>query len=189
MTKLILVNSAPGEARVAVTENGSLREIFIERSYERGIAGNIYKGKVARVLPGMQAAFVDIGLERAGFLHVSDFYERGDGLGKEGEVEETAEVAEEPTDSSRRPPIEERLSVGEEILVQVSKEPLGSKGARITSHVSLPGRYLVYMPSSSRGGISRRIEDEKERQRLKEIMASFQNIPGAFIVQIGRAHV
>jgi ribonuclease G len=180
MTKLILVNSAPGETRVAVAENGSPHEVFIEREQERGIAGNIYKGKVARVLPGIQAAFVDIGLDKAAFLHVSDSYENPEALGKEGGVEMVVEEQQEP---SRRPPIEKQLSAGQEILVQVSKEPMGGKGARITSHVSLPGRYLVYMPSNSHGGISRRIENEKERQRLKDIMASFKNIPGGFIVR------
>jgi ribonuclease G len=180
MDKLILINSSPGETRVAVIENRSLRELFVERDQERGVAGNICKGKVGRVLPGMQAAFVDIGMEKAGFLHVSDLNGSAGALSREGGEEI---VVEEEVEVVRRLPIEKQLSPGQEILVQISKEPMGGKGPRITSHVSLPGRYLVYMPMSSHGGISRRIEDERERQRLREVLASFKVTQGGFIVR------
>src|SRR4051794_15617199 len=168
----IYINNTPQESRIAIVEDGALAEFLVERRQERGIAGNIYKGKVARVLPGMQAAFVDIGMEKAAFLHVSDFTtssEIGPLTASENEI---IVEAPKPTHPSRRLPIEKQLTHGQEILVQVAKDPLGTKGARITSHVSLPGRYLVFMPNVSHVGISRRIEDDKERKRLKEIALS-----------------
>lgn len=153
----ILVNLTPVETRVAVVENGMLQEVFIERSNTRGIVGNIYKGKVVRVLPGMQAAFVDVGLERAAFIHAAD-------------------VNRPPKDSefARSNPdhISALLSEGEEITVQVTKDPIGTKGARLTTQISIPSRYLVYMPESDHVGISQRIEDEQERERLRTIIAS-----------------
>ena len=124
----ILVNITPQETRVAVVENGALQEVCIERQESRGIVGNVYKGKVNRVLPGMEAAFVDIGLEKAGFLHVSDI----DNDGGEGDEE------------SNRPAINKLLREGQTLLVQVVKDPLGSKGARLTTGISVPSRYLVY---------------------------------------------
>jgi ribonuclease G len=199
VANLILINSTPEEARVALVENDALAEIHIERARDRGIAGNIYKGKVVRVLPGMQAAFVDLGLPKAGFLHVSDFYPGVDELpmidADAMEHEEMA-AAESPSpalleapavpefsvtaqDAEPAPaPIEERLHRGDEILIQIAKEPLGSKGARVTSHISLPGRYLVYLPTTNHLGVSRRIEDEAERQRLREIVLALKP-PGA----------
>ncbi len=157
MNKEIIVRSTPRETRVALLEDGRVSEIFIEREAHRGVVGNIYKGRVTRVLPGMQSAFVDIGLERAAFLYVSDVYEELDENLLNGDEEELR----------RHAPIEEKLRAGEEVLVQVVKEPLGSKGARITSHVSLPGRYLVLMPTVEHVGVSRKITDDKERRRLK----------------------
>jgi ribonuclease G len=144
MKQEIFINSTPQESRIAVIEDGQLAEFLIERKEEMGIAGNIYKGKVARVLPGMQAAFVDIGMEKAGFLHASDFDDVPEEvrLMSEGGEEVEFEDAPKPHHSSRRLPLEKRISRGEEILVQVAKDPLGTKGARITSHVSLPGRYM-----------------------------------------------
>jgi ribonuclease G len=184
MKQEIFINSTPQESRIAIMEDGVLAEFLIERKEERGIAGNLYKGKVARVLPGMQAAFVDIGMEKAGFLHASDFFDIPEDVqlinppGDEVEFEETPKPP-----SGRRVPLEKRISPGEEILVQVAKDPLGTKGARITSHVSLPGRYMVFMPNTKHIGISRRIESEEERKRLKEIARSLDTEKGGFILR------
>ncbi|MGH7787104.1 MAG: Rne/Rng family ribonuclease [Candidatus Binatia bacterium] len=185
MPRQIIINSTPQEARVATMENARLLEIWVERVRERSMAGSICKGRVLRVLPGMQAAFVDIGLEKAAFLPGADFYPLN---ADEYAVSETA--AEVPAEDApgeappaaegdgavtpplRRhrvvPPIEERLTKGQDIIVQISKEPIGTKGARVTSNISLPGRYLVYLPFSSQIGVSRRIASEEERQRLRE---------------------
>jgi ribonuclease G len=171
MKQEIFINSTPQESRIAIVEDGLLADFLIERKEEMGVAGNIYKGKVARVLPGMQAAFVDIGMEKAGFLHASDFSgepEDAQLLNVSGDDVEFAE-APKPPPPSRRLPLEKQISRGEEILVQVAKDPLGTKGARVTSHVSLPGRYMVFMPGTKHIGLSRRIEGEEERKRLKEI--------------------
>ncbi|OGQ52039.1 MAG: ribonuclease G [Deltaproteobacteria bacterium RIFCSPLOWO2_02_FULL_57_26] len=183
MQQDIFINSTPQESRIAIVEDKALAEFLVERRQERGIVGNIYKGKVARVLPGMQAAFVEIGMDKAAFLHVSDFstaYEAASPPpGSEDEI-----IFEGPKPSShRRLPIERQLSRGQEILVQVAKDPLGMKGARITSYISLPGRYLVFMPTSTHVGISRRIEDDKERKRLKEIALSVLSKEGGFILR------
>ncbi len=151
----ILLNITPQETRVAIVENGALQEVSIERQRSRGIVGNIYKGKVNRVLPGMEAAFVDIGLEKAGFLHVSDI-DMGD---------DAAEA-----ENGARPSINELLREGQTLLVQVVKDPMGTKGARLTTSISVPSRYLVYMPNSSIVGISVKIEDETERERLKNLL-------------------
>ena len=134
----ILVNITPQETRVAVVENGTLQEVCIERQGNRGIVGNIYKGRVNRVLPGMEAAFVDIGLEKAGFLHVSDI--------------NTEQINGD--ENGQRPVIGELLHEGEIVLVQVVKDPMGTKGARLTTSISVPSRYLVYMPNSTMIGIS-----------------------------------
>lgn len=152
MSEEILINVTPQETRVAVVENGVLQEVHIERTRSRGIVGNIYKGKVARILPGMQAAFVDVGLDRATFLHASDVRSANHASG-----------AEPPTP----PGISELLHDGQEVVVQVVKDPLGTKGARVTTHISLPARYLVYMPYSKHIGISQRIGDDAERERLR----------------------
>lgn len=188
MKQDIFINCSPYENRVAIVEDGSLSEFFIERKQERGIAGNIYKGKVARVLPGMQAAFVDIGLDKAAFLHVSDVSigpEAVSNLLTSSEEEIVFEGSRPlPGPASRRHlPIERQLFRGQDILVQVAKDPLGMKGARITSHISLPGRYLVFMPTTHHVGISRRIEDDKERKRLKEIALSLVTDEGGFILR------
>ncbi len=152
----ILVNITPQETRVAVVENGALQEVSIERQGSRGIVGNIYKGKVNRVLPGMEAAFVDIGLDKAGFLHVSD-------------IDNNSAGTENPEDKPR-PAINELLHEGQTLLVQVVKDPLGSKGARLTTSISVPSRYLVYTPNSSQIGVSVKIEDEAERERLRGLL-------------------
>jgi ribonuclease G len=178
MANELIINATPHETRVALLEDKVLAEIYIERTKDRGIVGNIYKGRVVKVLPGMQAAFVDVGLEKAAFLYVSDVY---------GRVEDYEEIGfqgeEIPTMVNPTLPIEELLSEGQEILVQVSKEPLGTKGTRITSHISLPGRYLVFMPTVDHVGISRRIKDEKERRRLRETVLGMKPPSSGFIVR------
>ena len=184
MKQDIFINCTPQESRIAIMEDGSLAEFLIERRQDRGIVGNIYKGKVARVLPGMQAAFVDIGLDKAAFLHVSDFSTGPEDVSPllTGSDEEIVFEGAKPS-SHRRLPIERQLFRGREILVQVAKDPLGMKGARITSHISLPGRYLVFMPTTHHIGISRRIDDDKERKRLKEIALSLLTDKGGFILR------
>lgn len=179
MTNELIINATPYETRVALLEDRVLTELYIERTRDRGIVGNIYKGKVVKVLPGMQAAFVDIGLEKAAFLYVADVY------GRVEEYEEMGLPGEEISSPYFNPStqIEDLLSEGQEILVQVSKEPLGSKGTRITSYITLPGRYLVFMPTVEHVGVSRRILDEKERKRLKEIVQAIKPPSGGFIVR------
>jgi ribonuclease G len=173
----ILINITPQETRVAVVENGVLQEVHIERTRARGIVGNIYKGKVTRILPGMQAAFVDIGLERAAFLHASDVMGRANGGGKDASGARAADAPERRagarasgSDNTSPPGIAELLHDGQELVVQVVKDPLGTKGARVTTHITLPARYLVYMPYSKHIGISQKIEDDAERERLRAIL-------------------
>lgn len=156
MSEEILINISPLETRVGVLENGMLQEVYIERSGKRGLVGNIYKGKVLRVLPGMQAAFVDVGLERSAFIHTADIVS----LNEEG-----IEEREKNTDD-----ICQVLKEGESIIAQVTKDPIGTKGARLTTHLSLPSRYLVYMPRTQHIGISQRIECEEERERLHRLV-------------------
>ncbi|HJQ83299.1 MAG TPA: Rne/Rng family ribonuclease [Candidatus Binatia bacterium] len=184
MAKNILINVAPWETRVAVLEDTMLVDLHIERHGEVGIAGNIYKGRVLRVLPGMQAAFVDIGLAKAAFLHASDV--AGPALppevAREGDAPDLVESPAPPPPRDTRP-IEERLQKGQDVLVQVAKEPIGTKGARVTAHLSLPGRYLVYMPGTQHIGISRRIEDAAERDRLREIVEAERPAEGGLIVR------
>jgi len=152
----ILMNVTPHETRVAVVENGVLQEVVVERERRRGLVGNIYKGKVSRVLPGMQAAFVDIGLERAAFLHASD-------------------IAQGPEEEDRTDNITRLLHEGQEVLVQVIKDPLGTKGARLTTHITIPSRFLVFTPDIFHAGVSLKIEDELERHRLKDVMSVLMN--------------
>jgi len=153
MSTEILINASIHEARAAVVENGVLQEVFLERASRRGLISNIYKGRVSRVLPGMQAAFVEIGMERTAFLHASDIFDaRHAGTGIEAPHTEN---------------IRTLVAEGNEILVQVVKDPLGTKGARLTTYITLPSRYLVYMPQGRGVGVSARIEDEEERERLR----------------------
>jgi len=223
----ILINACNLEVRVAAVEDNSLAEFYLERGQQQSLVGNIYKGKVTRVLPGMQAAFVDIGLEKAGFLHVSDFLtgidavgSMADMLGEEVETEPVApeEIVEQPSEDAPdlpvsedgqpppteqeqgrgrrrrrrgggaqarriRLPIEQQLHRGQEIIVQIAKEPMGTKGARLTSSISLPGRFLVYMPTSNNLGLSRRIESAEERNRLRSILSELRPQQGGFIVR------
>ncbi len=230
MKREIVINVSSLEARVALLEDGSLAEFYLERDQRRGLVGNIYKGKVTRVLPGMQAAFVDIGLEKAGFLHVSDFRNDVEALGSIAEVigeedVETEPIAETepikegdlapdegpeavspeaPADGPqlqaltqgtrghgrrrRSPqrthiPIEQQLKRNQEIIVQIAKEPMGTKGARLTSFISIPGRHLVYTPTSNHTGISRRIESAEERARLRAAVNELRPSQGGFIVR------
>jgi ribonuclease G len=170
----IIINSTPQETRIALVENGEVVELFFERKKEKGILGNIYKGKVVRVLPGMESAFVDIGLEKAAFLYVSEVFHPADDyqemfLGSDESLEEMgAKGRNEPRH------IEDLLTEGQEILVQVAKEPIGSKGCSVTSLLSLPGRYLVLMPFSDHIGVSRRIKDSGERERLRNTAEEIQ---------------
>ncbi len=185
MTKELVINTTSHETRVALLENGHIAELYIERNRERGIVGNIYLGKVIRVLPGMQAAFVDIGLEKAAFLYVADVLDEMEAV--EQFVEGSSAHADPDEESTPErpplPPIEDLLQEGQEILVQVAKEPLGTKGARITSHISLPGRHLVYMPTVDHIGISRRIENEDEKDRLRQIIEEIRPAGTGFIVR------
>lgn len=213
MLKELVVNAAAHETRVAVLENGTIVELFIERGDESNITGNIYKGRVQRVLPGMQAAFIDIGLNQAAFLYVDDILDNtSDELARRFEQESEIESDEvdsdevdsdaaeqsttaveisssdqlqplpdwKPQRSSWKPylleecPIEDIITEGQEILVQVAKSPIGSKGPRVTTHISLPGRFMVLMPTVDHIGISKRIDDEKERVRLKELLLSIR---------------
>ncbi len=164
MSEEILINVTPQETRVAVVENGVLQEVYIERSLKRGLVGNIFKGRVSRVLPGMQAAFIDIGLERTGFLHTSDIV-----INNQDDVVTDIPEPEQPQ------PIESILKEGEEILVQVIKDPIGSKGARLTTRLSIPSRYIVFIPEYASIGISQRIEVEEERERLRNIILGYQS--------------
>lgn len=161
MSEEILINVTPQETRVAIVENGILQEIHIERQQKRGVVGNLFKGRVSRILPGMQAAFIDIGLERNGFLHISDIV--GSSL------EQTAEpLQQSPQYVTQK--IEAMISENEEILVQVIKDPLGNKGARLTTRLSIASRYIVFVPNSPSIGVSQRLGDESERERLKNII-------------------
>jgi ribonuclease G len=166
MSNEILINVTPQETRVAVLEQGVVQELHVERSSARGLVGNIYVGRVARVLPGMQSAFVEIGLERAAFLHIADIWEHRQN-GQESR------------------PIERILHQGQSLLVQVVKDPIGTKGARLSTQVSLAGRLLVYLPQDSHIGISQRIEDEAERESLRGKLQQLlpEGLAGGFIIR------
>ncbi|RJG49989.1 ribonuclease G [Motilimonas pumila] len=167
----LLINVTPSETRVALIESGILQEMHVERQAKLGIVGNIYKGKVSRVLPGMQAAFIDIGLEKAAFLHASDI------------VPHTECVAKVEKEHFQAGNIAELVRQGQDIMVQVVKDPLGTKGARLTTDITLPSRYLVFMPGSAHVGVSQRIESETERDRLKTITAQHVDELGGFIIR------
>jgi ribonuclease G len=218
----IVINASALEVRVALLEDGSLSEFYLERQQRSGLVGNVYKGKVTRVLPGMQAAFIDIGLEKAGFLHVSDFQTEvaafgsvaevtgeedvetepiANGEAHPGETQEAAGIGDEPSAQGApasgrgrrrgrgarprtRLPIEQQLRRNQEIIVQIAKEPIGTKGPRLTSFISLPGRHLVYTPTSNHVGISRRIESAEERARLRAAVKELAPAQGGgFIVR------
>jgi ribonuclease G len=211
MTKEMIISTNGHETRVAILEDDLLAEVFVERERNRGVVGNVYKGRVSKVLPGMQSAFVDLGLERDGFLYVSDVvntmeeFERlsgddedeepaaGGGAVGSGAAEVAVEAVTAVTDSGVRravrgrgrdrgerekgpePKIEELVKEGQDIIVQVAKEPLGTKGARLTSHVTMPGRFLVFMPTVDHVGVSRKISTREERNRLRGIVKEFRD--------------
>ena len=178
----LLVNIDIGETRVGLIADGVLRELYLERRHHRSPVGNIYLGRVTRVLPGMQAAFVEIGLDRAAFLHVEDLLpdpntdEDSDQEGKNNARGRRGRV-------SRKTPIRDLINEGQELMVQVSKGPIGTKGARVTSHVSLPGRYVVFMPTVDHVGVSKRIGSDRERRRLKEVIESVKPPEGGVVVR------
>ena len=198
MNKELIVSSNRHETMAAILEDDQVSEIFIERERQRGVVGNLYKGRVSKVLPGMQCAFVDIGLERDAFLYVGDVIDNLEELEEasdadDDDVSETSEDAEPPQGKSTGRPdrksngrpdgkpdgkIEELLTAGQEILVQVVKEPLGTKGARITSHATIPGRFLVFMPTVDHIGVSRKIDTRTERSRLRGIVKRFREERG-----------
>jgi len=208
MSMQILVNSNFYETRVAILENGALKELHLEREEDKNVVGNIYKGLVKRVLPGMQAAFLELGLERTAFLYVDDItdgpFENSDEMGDEeneiqsGEGERVDEGAkstefvhnEEKSYDRRKNSrhrrnvdIQELIKEGQEVLVQVAKAPIGTKGARLTTHISLPGRNLVLMPTVKHLGISRKIENDRERRRLREIFRRLEFADYGFIIR------
>jgi ribonuclease G len=170
MPNALVVHCTPHEVRVALLESGQVSEVYVERRKDKSLVGNIYKGRVIRVLPGMQAAFVDIGLERAAFLYVADVADpAGASHATLDGPAATATMSDARAELGQRP-IQSLLHEGQEIVVQVAKEPIGTKGARVTSHVSIAGRHLVFMPTVEHVGVSRRIVDDDERRRLRGIL-------------------
>jgi ribonuclease G len=183
----IIVNKTGRETRIALMESGKLAELHVNRGNHSSTVGNVYLGRVVRVLPGMQAAFVDIGLDRAAFLYAGDIYpEFVEKTGDEGVQDPDATVAEQQPRASARsgqPPIQDLIKEGQDVLVQVAKDPIGTKGARITTHVTLPGRYMVFMPTVDHVGISRRIERDKERRKLRDFVEQHRPKGAGFIVR------
>jgi ribonuclease G len=193
MPNQLIINARLHETRVALVENGMVVELHVERRTGQELIGNIYRGRVVRVLPGMQAAFVDIGIERTAFLYVSDVHSGFLDFEKMMLANHPGNESEDSMNGNGSQPmpfedmslqIEDLLFEGQDVMVQVSKEPFGSKGARLTSHVSLPGRHLVLMPTVDHVGISRRIEDVEERERLKDIIQDIR--PGNLDLSSGR---
>ena len=190
MEKEILISDDEYETRCAVLEKGILNEIYIERKAAKPVLGNLYKGRVENVLPGMQVAFVDIGLERHAFLHISDL-KYSDGT-ENGNADDGLPTLDLQAKSARKPRggrgfpflITDLISKKQELLVQVGKEPIGSKGARVTSNITLPGHYVVYLPNSSTIGVSRRIESASERDRLRDLAQALKaDVEGGFIIR------
>lgn len=181
MESLILINTTFGETRVAVKENGTLAELYLERRSQPRIVGNIYKGRVGKVIPGMQAAFIDLGLEKSGFISVEDVKE---------DLFVDFFIDEEETKAERRRfrhPIQDVLREGQEILVQALKEPIGGKGAKLSSYIGIPGKYLVLLGTADLMGISRKIEDIEERNRLSGIIRSYKPKEVGFIARTAGA--
>ncbi|MCK9419903.1 MAG: Rne/Rng family ribonuclease [Nitrospirae bacterium] len=183
MSSEIIVNAGREETRVALLENGLVTEIYIDRKKDRGVAGNVYKGRVMKVLPGMQASFVDIGLEKAAFLYVGDVFDSTSEYTPLMEDEGLELEVEPKRKRSHATQIEDLLQEGQDILVQVSKEPISTKGARVTTYISIPGRYLVMMPGVNHIGVSRRIEDVEERNRLREIVSRHRKPNTGYIIR------
>jgi ribonuclease G len=189
MYKTIIINATDHETRMALLEDGTIAEIVMERNDDSDIAGNVYKGRVQRVLPGMQAAFVDIGLNQAAFIYVDDIIDESsrdfEKIFTDNDIdsEDMSEKDQKKAVGTRSRLIEELIRDGQEVLVQVIKAPIGTKGARINTYVSLPGRFLVLMPKSNHIGVSRRIEDEEERCRLKKCVENLRTEPYGYIVR------
>lgn len=181
MYKELVVNVTEQETRVALLEDGNIVELFVERGDDTNINGNIYKGRVQRVLPGMQAAFVDIGLNQAAFIYVDDVQKKQNIGENEPPLSENGNKEFAPDNTGRQIPIEELLREGQELMVQVVKSPIGTKGARITTYISLPGRYLVLMPNVDHIGISKRIGCEEERVRLRDLISGKRDVPFGYI--------
>jgi len=187
MNKEMIISSNGHETMVAILEDDLVAEIFVERERQRGVVGNVYKGRVSKVLPGMQSSFIDLGLERDGFLYVAEVIDTVEEFEKLEAADEDDKsqgggngAAGSRRDDARgpQPKIEDLLREGQEILVQVLKEPLGTKGARLTSHVTMPGRFLVFMPTVDHVGVSRKIESREERARLRGIVREFRDSHG-----------
>src|SRR5262252_2140999 len=180
MTKEMIVSTNGHETMVAILEEDLVAEVFVERERQRGVVGNVYKGRVSKVLPGMQSSFIDVGLERDGFLYVAeviDTLEEFDKLAGDDDDEGGGKGRDRDRPSAAKK-IEELLKEGQEIIVQVVKEPLGTKGARLTSHVTMPGRFMVFMPTVDHIGVSRKIESRDERGRLRGIVREFRESHG-----------
>jgi ribonuclease G len=177
MNKEMIVSTNGHETMVAILEEDQVAEVFVERERHRGVVGNVYKGRVSKVLPGMQSSFIDLGLERDGFLYVADVIDTMEEFDKL-EADEDAPKNNRDDRNKPQPKIEELLKEGQEILVQVVKEPLGTKGARLTSHVTMAGRFLVFMPTVDHVGVSRKIESRDERGRLRGIVKEFRESHG-----------
>lgn len=192
MAAEILINVKPNETRVAYVESGTLTDLKLERKTSPTLVGSVHRGTVIRVLPGMQAAFVDIGLDRAAFLYVGDIREDVDSdaypfsdVDRDEPLSTSEEGHAHERLASNKTPIQELLKEGQSILVQVAKDPLGTKGARLTTHVSLPGRFVVYLPTIRHLGISRRIENEEERDRLKNLVQKISPQGGVIVRTAG----
>ncbi|MDO8461672.1 MAG: Rne/Rng family ribonuclease [Deltaproteobacteria bacterium] len=189
MSSELVINVSPTETRVVRLENGTISELYIERAREAGYVGNIYKGKVVRVLPGMQAAFVEIGLERTAFLYVTDIvpeltsFDEVDSGGDDATEEVPVKAQPERRPRRRIPQIQDLLKEGQDVLVQIARDPIGTKGARLTCHISLPGRFMVFMPTVNHLGISRRIADDRERSRLRNFLEKVKPKEGGLIVR------
>jgi len=186
MPNEIIINASAGETRVALMERGTFHELHLERESDRSVGGMVVLGRVTRVLPGMQAAFVDIGLEKAAFLYVGDYFDdSGNGKADSDDDEDSPRPRRGRRGTQRQPlpKIEKLLKEGQEIVVQVAKEPIGTKGARITSHLSIAGRHLVLTPWARRVGVSRRIDSDRERRRLREIVTKMKPADLGFIIR------
>src|SRR5437868_5765053 len=189
MTKEMIISSNGHETMVAILEDDLVAEVFVERERQRGVVGNVYKGRVSKVLPGMQSSFIDLGLERDGFLYVAEVIDtlvefeklasdEDDKPARDEAGSAGQKAAGQTREERHQAKIEELLKEGQEILVQVVKEPLGTKGARLTSHVTMPGRFLVFMPTVDHVGVSRKIESREERARLRGIVREFRETHG-----------
>jgi len=178
MPQEILINWSPQESRVAVVEHGAVQELHVERSLERGLVGNVYLGKVVRVLPGMQSAFIDIGLDRTGFLHVADL------MSSINQRHADNEAAKGHAPAASQPePIERQLFVGQAVMVQVLKDPIGTKGARLTAQISIAGRLLVFLPQDQHIGVSQKIAPKLREELRERLQALAGEAGGGFILR------